>query len=363
MKKSFKNIICFLLIGMLTFVLVGCTNNRSEEVVQSDSKDIITTNEGKLKISFIDVGQADSILIQCDNQNMLIDAGNNDDDKLVEKFLRDNGVNKIDYVIGTHPHEDHIGGLDYIINKFDIGNVLMPKKTATTKTFKDVVKALNEKGLKPIAPGVGYNFNVGKAKATVLAPQKEYEDTNDASIVIKLDYMNNSFIFTGDAEAISEKDIINSKVNLKADVLKLGHHGSRTSTSEEFLKKVNPKYAIITCGKNNDYGHPHKETLEKLNKFNIPFYRTDEQGTIILTSDGSNISFNKDTTSLNSGLNENVNKGKEKENKVYFTQKGKSYHLTKECSALKNSKNILVGTLEDAIQKGKSDPCDRCALN
>ncbi|KYH35814.1 hydroxyacylglutathione hydrolase [Clostridium tepidiprofundi DSM 19306] len=250
-------------------------------------------NIGELKVHFIDVGQADSILVEQNKHFMLIDAGNNADSTLVVNYLKQHGVSKLDYVIGTHPHEDHIGGLDAVINTFDIGKVLMPKKVSTTKTYRDVILAIKNKGLKITVPVPGATYKLGAAEWTILAPGKDedYEKTNNYSIVQKLRFGNTSFIFTGDAEDVSEREILARKYDLKADVLKIGHHGSKTSTTKEFLAAVDPKYAVISCGKDNDYGHPNKETMDKLKNNRIIVYRTDECGTIVCTSNGKDISF------------------------------------------------------------------------
>jgi competence protein ComEC len=259
--------------------------------------------KGDLKVHFINVGQADSILIQQDSKYMLIDAGNNGDGKLVKNYLIQEGIKSLDYVIGTHPHEDHIGGLDYIINDFKIGKIYLPKVTSTTKTFQDVVVAMKNKGMKASVPKCGETFNLGSAKCTILAPNgSEYKDLNNYSIVIKLEFGSNSFLFTGDAEDVSEKEILAKGFNVKADLLKVGHHGSRSSTSNEFLSEVDPKYAVISCETGNDYGHPHKTTMDKLKNKNIPVYRTDELGTIIATSNGKNITFNTKPGSYKVGV-------------------------------------------------------------
>lgn len=251
---------------------------------------------GQLKISYIDVGQADSILIQQGSSSMLIDAGNNADAQKVKNYISSEGITKLDYVVGTHPHEDHIGGMDYVINSFEIGKIYMPKATSTTKTFKDVVTAIKNKGMKATVPTPGETFKLGDAECTVLGPiNSNAGDLNSYSIVLKIVYGNNKFLFTGDAQVSNEQDMINKGYDLSADVLKVGHHGSHTSTCQQFLDKVNPKYAVISVGKDNDYGHPHKETMDRLQAKNITIYRTDESGTIVCTSDGSNIkfSFNK----------------------------------------------------------------------
>ncbi|NLM75491.1 MAG: MBL fold metallo-hydrolase [Clostridiaceae bacterium] len=258
----------------------------------------------KLKVHFIDVGQADSILIIQNNSTMLIDAGNNADSDLVTQYIKSKGITKLDYVIGTHPHEDHIGGLDAVINNFDIGTVIMPKVAANTRTFEDVVNAIKNKDLKVTAPVPLDEYDLGDAKFVILAPNSDnYEDLNDYSIVVKLTFGNNSFIFTGDAEAVSENEILSKGYNIKADVLKVGHHGSRSSTTENFLRKISPDYAVISVGKDNNYGHPSQEVLNLLKKENISVYRTDERGTIIAISDGNKLSFEFDRdTDIHGGM-------------------------------------------------------------
>lgn len=276
-------------------VLANEVNQLSEEVKNDSSV------KGELKVHFINVGQADSILIQQGNNAMLIDAGNNLDSEIAKNYISNQGIKKLDYVIGTHPHEDHIGGLDYVINSFEIGNIYMPKATSNTKTFKDVVSALQNKGLQVTTPVTGNSFKLGEAECKILAPNSaSYEDMNNFSIVIKVTFGNNTFMFDGDAEEISEKEMLSKGFDVKADVLKVGHHGSNSSTSAEFLKKVSPKYAVISVGKDNDYGHPHKQTMDRLKDSGITVYRTDESGTIICTSDGNNISFNTNPGSYNS---------------------------------------------------------------
>lgn len=251
-----------------------------------------TTELGKLKVHFIDVGQADSILIQSDEQAMLIDAGNNGDSEEVVAYIKSQNIELLDYVIGTHPHEDHIGGLDAVIESFDIGVIYMPKAMSTTKTFEDVLNAISNKGMKVTTPVPGTTVRLGEASFTILAPNSDsYKETNNYSIVIKLEHGNNSFIFTGDAEDVSEKEMIEKGYDLSANVLKVGHHGSSSSTTEEFLMKVNPQYAVICVGKDNKYGHPHREIVDLLNKMGIKIYRTDENGTITAISDGESITF------------------------------------------------------------------------
>lgn len=323
-----------------------------------------------LKVHYIDVGQADSILIQQGPNTMLIDAGNNEDEETIIKYLKKQGIKKLDVIIGTHPHEDHIGSMDAVIESFDIGKVYMPKVTSNTKTFSDVLEAVKRKGLKISLPTLGTTFKIGNASCTILAPNgTKYDDLNNYSIVVKVTYGKNSFLFSGDAEAISEMEMVNKKYNLKADVLKLGHHGSSSSTCANFLNVVNPKYAVVSVGKGNKYGHPTKGTMDRIKAKKITVYRTDESGTIIATSDGKNIKFDKKPGSYKyasdstSGSNTSSTKPSTTGSMgkiVYFTPNGKSYHFTKSCSTLSRSKTILQGTLKEAINSGHADPCNRC---
>ncbi|AEB77445.1 MBL fold metallo-hydrolase [Clostridium botulinum C/D] len=362
---------------------------------------------GILKVHYIDVGQADSILVQQDGHNMLIDAGNNEDDKLVVDYLKKQGVKKLDYVIGTHPHEDHIGGLDKVIDNFDVDTLLMSKKIANTKTFKDVVTSAQKKNLKITEPVIGTNYNLGKATFTILAPKdKTYQGTNNYSIVQKLRFGNKSFIFTGDAEAISEMEMVNANLDLQADVLKVGHHGSKTSTCQAFLDKVNPTYAVISCGKDNKYHHPNQSTMNRLKAKGTKVYRTDESGSVVVTSDGKDIKFNckegsynfRDNASTNTDdksstsvvkptdkdkdkiHNEGVAQkptvkptekptikpikphkphkhNTDKKKKVYYTPNGECYHSSKKCYTLKRSKKIITGTVKKC---GGRRPCSKC---
>lgn len=261
-------------------------DNESAAIEKNDN-----TPSDDLEVHFIDVGQADSILIKAGSDSMLIDAGSNNASDFLVNYIKSQGINKLNYVIGTHPHEDHIGGLDLVIDTFEINKIFMPKQISTTKTFEDVLTSIQNKELKVTSPKVGATYNLGLSEWTILAPyQEKYDNINNSSIVIKLEYGNNSFIFTGDAEEISEIEMLN-RGGLKSEVLKVGHHGSSSSTSLDFLNEVNPDYAVISLGLDNKYGHPHVEVIERLNNKNIEILKTDELGTIIFISDGNNLEY------------------------------------------------------------------------
>jgi len=377
----------------------GLNSDSSEQadvsVNAEDEKENLTVlgKDSELKVHFVDVGQADCILIESAGEFMLVDAGNNADADLVVSYLKKAGVSKLSYVIGTHPHEDHIGGLDAVIDAFSIGKVILPAKEHTSKTFEDVLTAIENKNLKITKPVVGTEYALGDASFVIIAPNGKYGDElNDWSVGIKLTYGENSFVMCGDAESDAEKDILANGIDLSADVFKLGHHGSKTSNSQEFLDAVDPDYVVICTETNNSYGHPHKQVMDRLKKMDLDVYRTDEQGTIIVTSDGKNITFNqkpsttyaigstenkvsdseknesKETSSSGAGTTtesttnqtENTDKSNNettdnKETIVYRTKNGSKYHVAG-CRYLSKSKIEI--TLSEA--KKTLEPCSVC---
>ena len=253
-------------------------NNVTIKTGKKITKDFISENNENLRVYFFDVGQADSILIQNENETMLIDAGNNEDGDLLVKNLQELQIEKIDYLIGTHPHEDHIGGLDNIIKNFEIGTIYMPKVQTNTKTFEDVLDAVANKNLKIETPKVGDSFKIGEANCKVLAVGNDKTNLNLSSIVIQMNFENLSYLFTGDAEEEIENKLELGKIN----ILKVAHHGSDTSSSLKFLNKTAPELAIISVGKDNSYGHPSQTTLNNLKNIGSTIYRTDEVGNIMI---------------------------------------------------------------------------------
>lgn len=248
---------------------------------------------GTLEVSYLDVGQGDSAYIKVNGYDILVDAGpKSDEDKLLAQ-LEEKNIDDFEMIIATHPHEDHIGGMKKVFDRYDVESFYMPKVSHTTKTFENMVNAVANEGIKIQQIKEGMTFDLGNgARIDVYSPMYEsYEEFNDYSPIMKLTFGETELIFTGDAEAHAETEVVAKYPdNLKADVLKFGHHGSSTSSTEEFLQSVDPDYGIISCGAGNKYGHPHKETLQKISKYDIETYRTDTQGQITLTSDGKNIS-------------------------------------------------------------------------
>lgn len=236
-----------------------------------------SNNENNLHVYYIDVGQADSILIVNQNQSALIDAGNNEDGENVVNFIKSKGITKLDYVIGTHPHEDHIGGLDDVINNIEVDKIYLPKIQTNTKTYEDVLQAIQNKNQKISSFNKGDKFTIGDTNLEVMTESiLDKNNLNLSSNIIRMEFNGTSFLFTGDAETENEKTITWPQT----DILKVGHHGSTTSTSQNFLNQIKPKYAIILVGKDNDYGHPNKKILERLENAEVEIFRTDECGTI-----------------------------------------------------------------------------------
>lgn len=294
----------FTIILALIF-LTGCANVRLKQAahksdlqnslpVQTQSESNALEKPAVLKAHFIDVGQGDAVFIELpDGKNMLVDAGTRDSESTVTNYLRGRGVKKIDFIVGTHPHEDHIGSLDAVIKSFEIGEVIMPEATTNTRVFYSLLQTIKDRGMaiKTARAGVSI-FEEGGLSAKLLAPQKkEYENFNNFSAVILLKYQDIAFLLTGDAEDESEKEILSAGHNVQAQVLKIGHHGSTSSTSSNFLQAVSPAFAVISVGAGNDYNHPHPVILDRLAKSGIITLRTDQRGTIIFETDGKVVNY------------------------------------------------------------------------
>jgi len=255
---------------------------------------VINTAAGTFVAHFIDVGNADAILLECNGEYALIDAGENNQGNLVKEYLARQGVGELEFAVGTHPHSDHIGGLDIVLDDIPTKTVYLPDSAHTTKTYSDLLSVIEKQEINLVIPQVGDTISLGDAICTVLSPARKYDDMNDDSIVIRVVFGNTSYLFMGDATREAEEDILNSGLDLSSDVLKVGHHGSYTSSSYVFLREVMPMYTVIPCGANNDYGHPHDEVMSRLLDLQkvqgTEIYRSDSNGNIVISSDGDIIS-------------------------------------------------------------------------
>lgn len=317
-----------------------------------------------LAVHFIDVGQADSALLVCGDDTMLIDGGNVADSSLVVSYLEQQGIDQLDYVVCTHAHEDHVGGLSGPLNTCTVSHVLSPVTEYDSKAFGDFVKYTETQGLEPEIPAPGDTFALGEAQVTILGPVAEYSETNNTSIVLRVDFGETSFLFTGDMETKAEKDLLDQGANLSATVLKVGHHGSDTSSSYSFLREVMPEYAVISVGENNDYGHPNDDVLSRLRDAGTTVYRTDEQGTIVAVSDGTTVTFTtgKDvapTPGRDSETTPQPSQSAAAQETYIGNLNSKVFHR-EDCSNLPAGQNrVLFSSRDEAVEEGYA-PCGNC---
>jgi beta-lactamase superfamily II metal-dependent hydrolase len=284
-------IIVAIIIVAISAVVSNFGGDTTKKAETNDANVSASSDIDGIVVHYLDIGQGDSEFIELPNgECMLIDAGTSDSAQKIVDTITNYGYSKLDYVVATHPHADHIGGMTKVINSFDIGEIYMPKASTTTKTFENMLTAISDNGLSINTAKAGVEvYSDSSLKIEFLAPVgTSYTDLNNYSAVVKITYGSNSFLFTGDAEDVSEEEMLSSERNsLSADVLKVGHHGSSSSSTVDFINAVNPKYAVISCGVDNSYGHPHSETLTKLDDKNVELYRTDKQGTITVVCDGN----------------------------------------------------------------------------
>lgn len=291
-KKNIKRNFFEILIILLAFLIINNQDKIKNLFNQNNNQNqnaYINTNNDLLKVHYLDVGQGDSIFIELpNNETMLIDAAESYQSENIINYLKNLNYQKIDYVIGTHPHTDHIGGLKDIINTFEIGKIYMPKVVSTTKTYESLLMAIKDKNLKINTAKAGTSIiDTDALKINILAPNNStYTELNNYSVVTKITYGTTKFLFMGDAEKLSENEI---KEDVTADVIKIGHHGSNTSSSIDFIKKVNAKYGIISVGLNNKYNLPKEETITNWENSGTKIYLTSTNGTIRASSDGTNI--------------------------------------------------------------------------
>ena len=323
-------------------------------------------------VHVLDVGQGLSVLIESNGHYMLYDGGDSDKSSYVVSYLQQEGVPSLDYVVASHYDSDHLNGVVGALNAFPVSNVWGPNYTTDTRVFESFNSVVSQKGLSRVQPAIGSQIQLGDATIQVLAPSgTDYSDVNNYSIAVRVQDGNTSFLITGDAEAESEAQMIASGLTLDSDVYVMGHHGSGTSTSWDLLQAATPEYAVLSCGAGNSYGHPHVESMEKLQAMEIQLLRTDKQGNIVASTDGTTITWNvnpcndytpgdpNDTPPQPAASSDAVS-GQEAAAIVYWTPGGKSYHNSRNCSTLSRSKTINEGPLSDALAAGKSDPCNVC---
>ena len=311
--------------------------------------------DGNLEIHFIDVGQADAALIICDGEAMLIDGGNVGDSDLIYAYLKQENLPHLKYMVGTHAHEDHMGGLAGALNYADVNTFFCSVTEDDSKFFNNVKSQLSKQGKEITVPKAGSSYTLGDATFQFVGPIKESKETNNMSLVLRLEYGDTSFLFTGDAEAAEEADILDAGYDISATVLKVGHHGSSGSSTYHFLREVAPEYAVISCETGNKYGHPHDEALSRLRDADVQLYRTDLQGTILCTSDGTNVTF---TTAKNPEIETNPTTGNS--DGAYIGNVNSQVFHRPDCKSLPAEQNrTYFGSRMEAVDAGYT-PCGRC---
>lgn len=346
---------CSIMLIILLLILASISTSCAAKGSVFLEPNSVSGTTDTMKVHFLDVGQGDCTFIQlADGKSILIDGGNREDSTIIINYLHNLNILAIDYLIATHPHEDHIGSLPAIIKNFNIGSIYMPKATTNTKIFENLLLSIKAKGYKINTAEAGIKIiDTKDVTLTILAPNSvDYKDLNNYSVVTKLTYKANSFLFTGDAEDVSEMEMLKQNYDLKSDVIKIGHHGGRTSSTKDFLEEVAPIYAVISVGNDNDYGHPHIETMERLSSLKMKIFRTDEQGTIVISSDGTTLSIDKTPIVLE---NNTI-----KASGIYIGNKNsKTYHLST-CTGLPKIGNQIKLSSKSEAQSGGYKPCQIC---
>ena len=350
-----KKLLCLLLALIMLLTLVSCDSLAPRIIEQL----LLGT---RLKVHFINVGQGDCTLLESRDEFVLIDAGETEQAETVLNYLKKHCADSLKYVIATHPHSDHVGGMAKVIERVPTENFITVETDQNTGVWKKVLKAVDKNDVNYIDARVGDTYRFGDASFTILAPLSDnYDGYNNYSVVTRVDCGDIRFLLTGDAEAESEKEMLNAKEDLRADVLKCGHHGSSTSSTAAFLKAVDPAFAIISCGKYNDYGHPHEETLEKLKMLDCFYLRTDTRGTIVAETDGKYLRFTIERGKIEIPTY-TARDHDTSDTPLYIGNRRSLYFHYFSCSGVgRMSENNKVGfnTREEAVKEGYK-PCPHC---
>ena len=349
-----KKILSLLLI--VSLLLCGCSVEIV--IVPDETAAAAVSGDDTLTVHYIDVGQADSILLECGGEFLIIDGGNRDDGQLVVSYLQSCGVEQLEAVVCTHAHEDHVGGLPSVLAVFPTAAVYAPTTTYDTKVFNDFLYYTDQQRLEVTIPAPGDKLTLGSADITVLGPVKSYAEPNNTSIVLMVDFGRTRFLFTGDAEKEAENDMLNyweGRMNWNVDVLKSGHHGSSTSSGYRFIYETDPEYAIVSCGKDNDYGHPHIETVDLYKDAGLPMLRTDQLGSVLAVSDGTDITITWEKQhAVPTDLIPAEGFG------TYVANKNSKTLHTPFCNGLPKKENqIIFDSYDEAIAAG-CKPCGSC---
>lgn len=358
-----------IILGIIFVVFLGITTRTNQENPQSleqsaasrEENTEIAFNQSSFSICFLDVGQADAALVECDGHYMLIDGGNAADSSKLYTLLKEKDIQYLDMVVASHAHEDHVGGLAGALNFAAAGIVLCPTEEYETDEFASFKKYAEQNGSGIIVPNVGDSYALGSAAVDILGVNSAHED-NDSSIILKITYDETAFVFTGDAGRAAEQAVLDSEADLQADVLKVGHHGSDTSTIYSFLREIMPEYAVISVGAGNSYGHPTEAVLSRLEDADVTIYRTDLQGDIWCYSDGTKVTFETEADRTNA---EDSTKGQNvSENKTYYVLnvRSKKFHYP-DCESVgkmsDKNKDEYAGSRADVIEMGY-EPCGNC---
>ena len=360
-------------LSWLILSVTGCTpvQQTQQPVLES------TAVKGELTIHFLDVGEGNATLIESEGKYMLIDGGVNAKSSYVVAYLKKQGIESLNYVIATHYDADHLAGVVGVLHVFPVETIIGPQYSTDTKIYRSFMEQLSAHDYTLISPDVGDEYQMGDITFTVVGPARYgHTDENDDSVAVRIRHGDNSFLIAGDAGAESEQEIAESGVHLKSDVYLVNHHGSETSTTQEFLDLVDPEYAVISSGtEGNNYGHPRKAVLDRLQQKDVKLFRTDIQGEVIVTSDGTGLSFSQepcnDFTPGGEGTTSENTQATAEDTTAVISEEGATYILNTssrkfhlpDCQAVENmkdkNKSYFTGTKEEAIENGY-DPCGWC---